>query len=84
MTSILLNKNSAISCDDLRNQLKERKIDTRSVFPAISQYPHWPLKQAPQPNALYLSEYGINLPSGARLKKNQVEYICNSLMSILE
>lgn len=83
MTSILLQKDAPVSCDTLREKLKEKHIDTRSVFPAISQYPHWPKAQSPQPNALHLSQHAINLPSGACLKKPQVEYISRTLIDIL-
>ena len=41
MTSILLDPAAGISRDELRTALKERNIDTRPVFPAISQYPIW-------------------------------------------
>lgn len=84
MSSILLDQDAPISRDELKNQLKNANIDTRSVFPAISQYPHWPRRQQAQPNALYIGEQGINLPSGVCLKKNQVAYICNAIKDILK
>lgn len=83
MTSILIDKKMPVTRDQLRSALKERNIDTRPVFPAISQYPHWPKAQPPQLNALHIGNQAINLPSGVCLKQRQVEYICKSLKEIL-
>lgn len=84
MTSILLDQRARVSRDEMRDALKRRNIDTRPVFPVISQYPIWgrPLQQ-PQPNAALVAAQGINLPSGHRLKREQVEYICCSIKDVL-
>lgn len=83
MTSILLNEKAPVSRDQLCIKLKKDSIDTRPVFPAISQYPHWPNKQQPQANAFLIGKNAINLPSGGCLRKNQIEYICKSLIKAL-
>lgn len=83
MTSILLDKHAPLSRDQLRASLKDKHVDTRSVFPAISQYPHWPQRQAAQPNAVHIGEQAINLPSGVCLKQKQVMYICKALREML-
>lgn len=83
MSSLYLNETSGLSRDDLRTELKQRNIDTRSVFPAISQYPFWNRKQVPSPNALRVGNQAINLPSGVCLKRAEVNYICNSIKDIL-
>lgn len=77
MTSITLN--DQFSRDQLRAKLKAHNIDTRPVFPAISQYPHWPKRQKAQPNAEFIGNNAINLPSGVCLRKHQVEYVCKVL-----
>ena len=41
MTSFILNEGSQKSRDELINSLKKDGIDSRPVFPAISQYPIW-------------------------------------------
>ena len=64
--------------------LKEKNIDTRPVFPAISQYPYWPKKQVPQPVANELGVSGINLPSGVALSKEEIDYVCDNIIGILE
>ncbi len=71
-----------ISRDKMRERMLEYNIDTRSVFPQISQYPMW--KPSNNPVARRIGEEGINLPSGVCLKKEQVEYICKSIKDILK
>ena len=84
MVSIYLDEGAGMSRDDLMQKLKEKNIDTRPVFPAISQYPIWPKEQEPQPIALRIGNQGINLPSGVCLKREQVEHICNCLRDIIK
>jgi perosamine synthetase len=83
MTSILLDKDAPIGRDELMSQLKKRNVDSRCVFPSISQYPIWPRKSVPRPNALYVGENGINLPSGVCLSKEEAAYICTQIRDIL-
>jgi len=84
MTSIYLESSCPVTRDALRGELKKRNIDTRDVFPAISQYPIWPVKQKPQPRATRIGAGAINLPSGVCLKREQVQYVCNQIRLILE
>lgn len=84
MSSITLDKTAKISRDDLRSKLKAMNVDTRPVFPAISQYPIWPKVQKPQPMAKKIGDTGINLPSGVCLKHEQVAYVCESIRKILK
>jgi perosamine synthetase len=83
MTSIYLEESCPLSRDALRAELKKRNIDTRDVFPAISQYPIWPVKQTPQPRGTRIGARAINLPSGVCLKREQVRYVCDAIRSIL-
>ncbi len=83
MSSLLLDEKADLTRDELREALKERNVDTRSVFPAISQYPIWPKPQQPQPTALHVGNQAINLPSGVCLKREQVSYICRCIKDIL-
>jgi perosamine synthetase len=83
MTSIYLDENAGISRDELMQELKKRNIDTRPVFPAISQYPIWTKPQSTQPIARRVSDQSINLPSGVCLKGEQVDYICHCIGEIL-
>lgn len=83
MTNIRLNEKAKISREVFFQLLKEHNIDTRPVFPAISQYPYWPKKQPAQPISKLVGETGINLPSGVGLTKDHIEYISSVIRKIL-
>jgi perosamine synthetase len=83
MSSLYLSETARLSRDELRAELKQRNIDTRCVFPAISQYPFWDRKQAPQPTALRVGNQAINLPSGVCLQREDVDYICRAIKDTL-
>ena len=83
MTSVLISKDAPLTRDEFRDKLKEKNIETRSVFPAISQYPIWPKVQRPQPTASFVGEQALNLPSGVCLKHEQVAYICYFIKKIM-
>ena len=76
MTSIRLDEDAALSRDGLIRELKTNNVDSRPVFPAISQYPIWQNVQAAQPTASRVGNQAINLPSGVCLKKTEVDYVC--------
>lgn len=84
MSSIRVSNRAQVSRDQLIGRLKERNVDTRPVFPAISQYPIWDRMQSPQPSALRIGNEGINLPSGVCLKREQVDYVCRQIREILD
>lgn len=83
MTSIFLDEAAPISRDDLMLELKKRNVDTRPVFPAISQYPIWPRQQQAQPNATRIGKQAINLPSGVCLTRDEVAYVCRQISEII-
>lgn len=83
MSSLVVNPEAGIERDALRALLKERNVDTRPVFPAISQYPIWPVRQEPQPVAHRIGETAINLPSGVKLRREQVMYVCDQIRTIV-
>lgn len=84
MTSILLDEKCPLSRDDVMAALKKRNVDTRPVFPTISQYPYWPVKQTAQPVSVRISQRAINLPSGVCLKREQVGYVSRCIREILD
>jgi len=84
MSSIVLEPESPLSRDDLISQLRLYGIDSRPVFPAISQYPFWPVKQVPKSNAFQIGENGINLPSGVNLSRASVSKIGDVVRRILK
>jgi perosamine synthetase len=79
MTSFTLNDGSLISRDDLISSLKKDGIDSRPVFPAISQYPIWQYEAKIQKNAEKIGATGINLPSGVLLSQSAIEKVCTSI-----
>lgn len=83
MSSIIVDDSARLDRDALRADLRVRNVDTRPVFPAISQYPIWPTQQPAQPNATYVGDHGINLPSGVRLTEDEVAYTCLSIRRAL-
>lgn len=83
MTSLLLYDHAPVSRDELIAGLKQRNVDTRPVFPAISQYEFWPRRQSPQPTAKRIGERALNLPSGVCLTREQIQYVCRCIREIL-
>jgi len=84
MTSVFLDETIETSRDDLIGRLKVRNIDTRPVFPAISQYPIWGVDHDSQPTAMLIGDRAMNLPSGVCLKKHEVDHICQVIREELD
>lgn len=84
MTSLRLDESAPLGRDDLMKALKGRNVDTRPVFPAISRYPIWSRRQPPQPTASRVGQQAMNLPSGVRLSKDEVVYVCRQIRNLLE
>ena len=80
MTSIRLVGSSRVKRDELIKILRENNIDSRPVFPAISQYPIWDVKQQFNQNSKIIGDTSINLPSGVGLSEAEVDYICNVIL----
>jgi len=80
MTSIRVLENASKSRDELITYLRQNNIDTRVVFPSISSYPIWNNVNESGKNALILEKSALNLPSGVKLKKSEVEYICKKII----
>lgn len=83
MSSILLSPGASLGRDQLIAELRKLNIDTRPVFPAISQYTFWPKKQKPQLNALDIGTRGINLPSGVCLRREEIKYVSEAIKKVL-
>lgn len=83
MTSIKIGNSISVSRDEVISKLMDKGIDSRPVFPAISQYPFWNVKYSPKTTAKEVGDSGINLPSGVNLSKNSIDYVISSLHEIL-
>jgi perosamine synthetase len=79
MTSITINESSSIQRGELIKYLKNNNIDSRIVFPPISQYPIWGRKVTPGVNAENVGLRGMNLPSGVGRNKGEIEYIASTI-----
>ena len=84
MSCIRLNEDTKLSRDNFCKELKKRNVDTRPVFPTISQYPYWERRQAEQPNSKLIANTGVNLPSGVCLSKEEVNYICDQIIETIK
>jgi perosamine synthetase len=62
--------------------LEEKRIETRTFFYPIHQQPIYQhlAKGSSFPKADDLSKRGMNLPSGNNLTRDDVQYICNSII----
>jgi perosamine synthetase len=84
MNSIMLNEDAGINRDGMITELAKRNIDSRPVFPAISQYPLWNEHVPANPVGKQIGDNAINLPSGVCLSKAEVDYICDVIGDIIE
>ncbi len=83
MVCLVLNSDFRVSRDELMLKLREKGIDTRPFFYPMSYMPMYGGK-AINPVAEKLSKLGINLPSSANLKKEEVEWICREIKKTIE
>lgn len=78
MYSVLINEEFGISRDELMKRLEARGIETRPFFyPMHVLPPH--RKNEKFPIAEELLRKGVNLPSSVKLKREDVEYICEMI-----
>ena len=83
MSSALLN--IKINRENFLNKLLEKNIDTRPTFPKISDYPIWGKKmRVNNYNSSIIGSKGLNLPSGLKSSVSEIDYICDTIQSILK
>jgi perosamine synthetase len=78
MYSVIVEDAFGLARDELRTQLRERGIETRPFFYPVHTLPMYQTGQS-LPVAEDLSRRGLNLPSGATLTAEQVDYICDAI-----
>ncbi len=83
MTSIVLGDRLTISRDAVMAGLRERGIDSRPFFPALSSFSMFTSREAANPTAYRLAARGINLPSGHNLTEDDVDRVCTSLLEVI-
>ncbi|HZH30366.1 MAG TPA: DegT/DnrJ/EryC1/StrS family aminotransferase [Pyrinomonadaceae bacterium] len=90
MVTAVLDSNYGIEKDALQQQLSAEGIDCRPFFHPLSSIPAYAaLPQAEEARArnrvsYEICPYGINLPSGLNLTREQVKYVCDKLKGLLE
>jgi perosamine synthetase len=84
MTSFTLDSDRGVTRDELILELKKRGIDSRPVFPSISQYEIWGYRANIPINSKFVGDNGINLPSGVLLNRNSIEKVIQAIKVILK
>lgn len=90
MVTAVLNSNYGIEKDALQQQLSAEGIDCRPFFHPLSSIPAYAsLPQSQEARgrnrvSYEICPYGINLPSGLNLTREQVKYVCDKLKGLLE
>ena len=67
--------------DEVRAKLRAAGVDTRPFFYPVHALPMYNTGQK-LPVAEDLGRRGINLPSGATLSPEQIDYVCDTLASL--
>jgi perosamine synthetase len=67
--------------DQFRNYLSEKGIDTRPLFYPIHTMPMYSLRYQSHKVSENISRRGFNIPSYPDLTEEQLEYICNTILS---
>ena len=89
MITIIVDPVLGIEKEQLMALLDKQKIDTRPFFYPLSLLPAYErLDQAYRARednqiAYQISQYGVNLPSALSVTKEQVDYVCNTLVGIV-
>ena len=82
--SILVNERCMLSRDELMKELEKRNIETRRFFyplhimPAFKRYAN----NEEYPVSIYLSQHGLNLPSGPKIDDEDVEYVAKTVRKL--
>jgi perosamine synthetase len=84
--NIYLDKNYPLSRDQLVNKLKEKNIETRNAFVPINKQKilikkYGLFKEEDCPNANYIMDNGLYLPSGNNIKNEEIDFICSEIIA---
>lgn len=83
MYSVVVADEFGLSRDELRAKLRQVGIDTRPFFYPVHALPMYQTGQS-LPVAEELGRRGINLPSGATLTAEQIDYICDTIFRLAD
>jgi perosamine synthetase len=79
MFSILVNDKSAIGRDELMLKLLEDGIETRPIFYPMHIMPPYYDKNAGCPVSAKIAAAGLNLPTHAKLSRENISFICGKI-----
>ena len=85
--NIYLDNNFPISRDELTKKLQEKNIETRNAFVPINKQTilikkYGLFKEDDCPNANYIMEKGLYLPSGNTITDEEIDFVCNEIKTI--
>lgn len=81
MYSVIVTGEFGLTRDEVRAGLRAAGIDTRPFFYPVHTLPMYNTGQS-LPVAEELGRQGLNLPSGATLTPEQIDYVCDTLLSL--
>lgn len=87
--NIYLDSNFPVTRDELTKKLKEKNIDTRDAFVPINQQKilidkYKMFKESDCPNANYIMENGLYLPSGNTITNEEIDHVCHEIKKIVD
>jgi perosamine synthetase len=85
--NIYLDDKFSVTRDELTKKLKEKNIDTRDAFVPINKQQvlidKYKLFSANDcPNANYIMENGLYLPSGNTITNEEIDYVCDEIKKV--
>jgi perosamine synthetase len=84
MYSILVEPEFGISRDELTKELGKRGVETRPFFVPMNQQPVFKnmrlFEEEKYPVAESLSKKGLHLPSSSGLSRDEISYVCKSIV----
>ena len=83
MVCLLLSKHASIERDEFMKELKEAKIDSRPFFYPMSQLPMYN-SGIINPCSYDIAKRGLNLPSSFNLSHEEVSYISEKIVELLQ
>jgi perosamine synthetase len=90
MMTVVLDERLGIDKDYLMSALNERNVDCRPFFHPLSSIPAYAEQEEARAarernrTSYRICPYGVNLPSGLNLTREQVAYVCDAFREILE
>ncbi len=81
MYSVVVEDDFGMDRDEIRAKLRSAGIDTRPFFYPVHTLPMYNTGQS-LPTAEELGRRGINLPSGATLTPDQIDFVCDTLLGL--